>query len=68
MFIMEKEVFGKVKDTPKPGLIDGQDDLLSLNTSENVSAWPVLLQRSALIDSDNDGMPDAWEKIRIKSS
>ena len=56
MFIMEKEVFGKVKD------IRSQDDLLSLNTSENVSAWPVLLQRSTLIDSDNDGLPDAWER------
>lgn len=52
----------KSEGYPKPGLIDSQDDLLSLNTSENVSAWPVLLQRSTLIDSDNDGMPDAWER------
>ena len=52
----------KSEGYPRPGLIDSQDDLLSLNTSENVSVWPVLLQRSTLIDSDNDGMPDAWER------
>ena len=29
---------------------------------ETVNAWPALRSLPAPADSDNDGMPDAWEK------
>jgi hypothetical protein len=35
------------------GIIDSQTD---------VNNWPVLVQTPALLDIDNDGMPDEWEK------
>ena len=39
-----------------PGLIDTQDDV----KGKRESAWPEL-QGTALLDSDNDGIPDEWE-------
>lgn len=35
------------------GIIDSQND---------VGGWPVLTQTAKLLDTDNDGMPDEWEK------
>ena len=44
---------------PKKGIIDSQDDVIPVGES---SAWPELVQGVILKDSDNDGMPDAWER------
>lgn len=44
---------------PKKGIIDSQDDVIPVGES---SAWPELVQGVILKDSDNDGMPDEWEK------
>ena len=43
---------------PKPGIIDSQEDVIPVGEA---IAWPTLVQGTALIDSDNDGMPDIWE-------
>lgn len=39
----------------KDGIIDSQED---------VGGWPVLRSRPAPADSDEDGMPDAWETAK----
>ena len=44
-----KETFGQ------NGIIDSQ---------EQVGGWPMLAQRAAPSDSDQDGMPDDWEKSK----
>lgn len=46
---------------PKRGIIDSQDDLRPSEASGNWSAWPELKIGNALIDTENDGMPDDWE-------
>jgi hypothetical protein len=38
--------------TGYPGILDSQTD---------AGSWPVLASTSAPVDSDHDGMPDAWE-------
>ena len=35
-----------------------------INTEQDVGGWPVLAPGSAAPDSDDDGMPDAWEVKR----
>lgn len=47
-----KEQFGETFGGGKLGIIDSQDA---------VGGWPILKQETPLSDSDNDGMPDAWE-------
>lgn len=46
---------------PKRGIIDSQEDLRPKGESTSWSAWPDLQSGDLLVDSDNDGMPDAWE-------
>lgn len=48
----------KSEGYPKKGIIDSQDDVISAG---ELSAWPELMQGTVPEDSDNDGMPDAWE-------
>lgn len=33
-----------------------------INSPDDVGGWPVLKTGKALLDSDGDGMPDAWER------
>lgn len=35
-----------------------------INSPEDVGGWPVLVSGKPLLDSDGDGMPDAWERKR----
>lgn len=44
-----------------PGIINSQDDNKPADAGTDWSAWPVLNSETAPADSDNDGMPDAWE-------
>lgn len=43
------------------GIINSQEDLKPANASSDWSAWPTLNSTPAPIDTDQDGMPDAWE-------
>lgn len=46
-----------------PGIIDSQDDNRPAGkTAESWEAWPVLQSLSAPVDTDRDGVPDAWEQ------
>lgn len=44
-----------------PGIINSQDDNKPSNAGADWSAWPILQSQTAPIDTDGDGMPDAWE-------
>ena len=46
-----------------PGIIDSQDDLKQAfpDAGDDWSAWPELKSEAAPLDTDGDGMPDAWE-------
>lgn len=43
------------------GFINSQDDNKPTDAAEDWSAWPTLDSASAPVDTDGDGMPDAWE-------
>ena len=46
-----------------PGIIDSQDDNRPQGKAgENWNAWPELKSEPAPLDTDGDGIPDAWEK------
>lgn len=47
------EIYGKSFEGGKNGIIDSQND---------VGGWTELKTQKAPLDSDNDGMPDNWEK------
>jgi hypothetical protein len=47
--------FGKKFRDGGVGIVDSQDD---------VGGWPLLESATPPIDSDHDGMPDAWESVR----
>lgn len=44
------------------GLINTQNDNKPTNADETWDAWPWLEQTTIPTDTDNDGMPDDWEK------
>ena len=46
--------FGRTYGGGKKGIIDSQVE---------VGGWPELKSHPALVDSDQDGMPDEWEKL-----
>lgn len=50
-----KETLGASYSGGKKGIIDSQED---------AGGWPVLKQAPPLPDSDQDGIPDEWEKAR----
>lgn len=43
------------------GIIDTQEDLRPANAASDWSPWPTLASMAAPTDTDQDGMPDAWE-------
>lgn len=47
--------------TNLPGIIDSQEDNRPENAGSGWSAWPLLNSLPKPTDSDQDGMPDAWE-------
>lgn len=55
---------GKSQAYPKSGIIDNQLDLKPQNAAINWSPWPALKSSPAPVDTDNDGMPDEWEKSK----
>lgn len=44
-----------------PGLINSQEDNRPDGAGDEWQAWPVLASLEAPLDTDQDGMPDAWE-------
>ena len=44
------------------GFINSQNDNKPSGAGSNWSAWPTLNSTDAPVDSDSDGMPDAWEE------
>ncbi|WP_278984920.1 pectate lyase [Segatella bryantii] len=44
-----------------PGYINTQDDIKPAQAADDWSAWPTLVQTVPPVDTDGDGMPDAWE-------
>ncbi len=49
--------FTGANESDRPGIIDTQDDA----KTDGDDAWPRLNSTSAPVDTDGDGMPDAWE-------
>lgn len=47
---------------PAPGIIDTPFDIRPADASADWSPWPRLEKRFDLVDSDNDGIPDEWER------
>ncbi len=49
--------FTGANETDRPGIIDCQDEA----KTDGTNAWPKLTCTTAPVDTDGDGMPDAWE-------
>ncbi len=49
--------FTGANETARPGIIDSQDEA----KTDGTDAWPKLTSTTASVDTDGDGMPDAWE-------
>lgn len=45
-----------------PGIIDSQNDLKPRNAGDDWNPWPTLNSTECPLDTDRDGMPDAWEE------
>jgi len=43
------------------GIIDSQNDNKPANAASDWSPWPVLNSKACPVDTDKDGIPDAWE-------
>lgn len=46
------------------GIIDTQNDNKPANAPADWNPWPVLVSKTAPIDTDSDGMPDSWESAK----
>ena len=53
----------RVRDAADARLVAGVRDRTHrlIDSQEQVGGWPVLRSEPAPLDSDQDGMPDAWE-------
>ncbi len=49
--------FTGANEVDRPGIIDSQDEA----KTDGDDAWPKLNSTTAPVDTDSDGMPDAWE-------
>lgn len=58
---VETTINWKSSGYPKNGIIDSQTDIKPANALADWSPWPTLNSTAAPIDTDSDGMPDAWE-------
>lgn len=58
---IETTINWKSSNHPKYGVIDSQTDTKPANAPADWSPWPILNSTTAPIDTDLDGMPDAWE-------
>ena len=56
----------KVRDSVDARIVDGVRGRTGrlINSQRDVGGWPVLKGGPAWVDSDGDGMPDAWERGR----
>lgn len=61
----EGGIYNLVNNYYKPGIMDSQDNLKPSDAGANWSAWPALTEETLHIDSDDDGMPDLWERFGV---
>ena len=59
--VIDTRIFGEVRDgvTTYNGSISGLKGII--DKQSDVGGWPILQTLNPLMDTDGDGMPDAWE-------